>query len=363
MKKLLFTHNTNIPNGLNMLTGEFKNLRCCEDDGTPIGLGIQFRHGLDSQYGEIKFIMKDGFEKNKMGIKINKDESVEKINRPFYYDFFEQKEYRGKELEKKLDQEYKQFKKRPTIRSLPKNKPRLSPKDKKIVHEIVGQAVHHMDEDFQNNSYKVKCKKVNQWLKNKHLDDDLDDEFLSACFKLIKIKEYEISPYGNPCQTKSESKYSWCHIQLHLGENIPFTDVKAVLIPKFVLYLDDLTINDIPAKDFLYQLNNSEKVNGEKNPFYHKLYFVGPKDYSKYYSYISPELLFENTFYIYLRNLNERELSNGKKVKDLRLLQDLENALKEGTRAGRYSSSQLSSTRKQFHNDMKVYMDILNDKI
>lgn len=59
--RLLWTHNTPYETLHKMIAGEYKReIRCCEDDGSPYKLGAQFRYGLDSQYGDIVFVAKAG---------------------------------------------------------------------------------------------------------------------------------------------------------------------------------------------------------------------------------------------------------------------------------------------------------------
>ena len=60
-RNLLFTHNTPYISLLMMIEGQYeKHIRCCTSSGSPIGRGAQFRHGLDSQYGDVIFVMKAG---------------------------------------------------------------------------------------------------------------------------------------------------------------------------------------------------------------------------------------------------------------------------------------------------------------
>lgn len=58
---LLYTHNTPISTFIPMILGNYTTIRCCDSEGSPIGRGAQFRYGLDSQYGDAKFIMKPDF--------------------------------------------------------------------------------------------------------------------------------------------------------------------------------------------------------------------------------------------------------------------------------------------------------------
>lgn len=64
---LLPTHNTSLDTALNMFLGNFQYIKGVEKTGEhvyPVGRGAQFRWGIDSQYGEVIFIMKPQFWRN-----------------------------------------------------------------------------------------------------------------------------------------------------------------------------------------------------------------------------------------------------------------------------------------------------------
>jgi hypothetical protein len=62
VKYLFFTHNTLVSVLYTIITSFGpKHLRCCNEAGMAINKGLQFRHGLDSQYGDIIFVMKNDF--------------------------------------------------------------------------------------------------------------------------------------------------------------------------------------------------------------------------------------------------------------------------------------------------------------
>lgn len=65
--KLLFTHNTPLSVLYKMVTVDEKYIRCCSH-GSPMGRGAQFRYGLDSQYGDVIFVMKNDFWHNMKGV-------------------------------------------------------------------------------------------------------------------------------------------------------------------------------------------------------------------------------------------------------------------------------------------------------
>lgn len=65
-KNLLATHNTSLDTALNMFMGKYTFIKGVEKTGDhvyPSGRGAQFRWGIDSQYGDVIFIMKPEFWK------------------------------------------------------------------------------------------------------------------------------------------------------------------------------------------------------------------------------------------------------------------------------------------------------------
>jgi hypothetical protein len=278
-----------------MFTGEYPYLRCC-DQNKIIGLGIQFRHGLDSQYGEIKLIMKPGFEKGKKGVSVDSSYHHEPKFQPYpnYFKFYENQSYTGEKLQKQMDSEARMKKRSP-------RSAKFSSKDP---------------------SY----------------------------------------PYGPQCVGK-EKNYSWCNIQLHLGSDVPFTDVAAVLVPRFLLYLPEehFSFHGLPIHEILYLVHYSKVLHGKPNPFYHKLHFVGPKNYNDYYAYIEPigmRIDDQDDFYEQLILYNQY-IDPYPKID----LSDVENnhlrAMKQGTALGK-NSSFVASTLHAFHDEMNEYQKIMN---
>lgn len=65
---LLFTHNTFLSVLYSMVTSnDSRHIRCCDSEGTILNRGAQFRYGIDSQYGDVAFIMKPDFWRNMKG--------------------------------------------------------------------------------------------------------------------------------------------------------------------------------------------------------------------------------------------------------------------------------------------------------
>lgn len=66
-KRLMWTHNTPLPVMKGIANGRFHPfIRGLDVTGQPVGRGAQFRYGIDSQYGDFIFIMKDGLWWEKM---------------------------------------------------------------------------------------------------------------------------------------------------------------------------------------------------------------------------------------------------------------------------------------------------------
>lgn len=361
-KKLLFTHNTNIPSGLLMLNGTYPFLRCCDDLGKPIGSGLNFRHGLDSQYGEIKFIMKPDFEVSKKGVAINfKDGSSKIVPYPFYVDYLNNIIYKGKELENRLEREAKQFGKR--YKRIKTYNPQLSQKEFDSINNLFKRIseVYPKLDLLSTNSFREPdkiCSTVLNIISG--IDPNIELDFLRIkCKKFIQDTIHKLDPYGLPCFDKKELKYSWCNIQLHIGENVPFSDVQAVILPKYLLNLDSISFSGIPLPQFLLQINNSKMWKGNPNPFYNKLYFVGTENYYEYYDYISP-LLTYNKYYNKLFKMYEKDRLSNPNIASLWVVLDSDKAIEDATKTSAYNTSKISSTLDQYNKEVQVYLDIIN---
>jgi hypothetical protein len=116
-KELLLTHNTPLTTLYQMMKGEYKReIRCCDDKGVPVGLGAQFRYGLDSQYGDVLFIMKPEWWKYVKGVDIR---NIRITRRPYIGRIFRKDliEYIGDNKEiinKRLRKEAREYNFRPT---------------------------------------------------------------------------------------------------------------------------------------------------------------------------------------------------------------------------------------------------------
>jgi hypothetical protein len=348
---LLFTHNTNILTGLYMLAGYYDHLRCCDKNGGILGYGIQFRHGLDSQYGEIKFIMKNGFEKNKKGVEVDLQNDVvmgtKLVNHPVYVDFHKKKEYKGKELKHRLREEAQRFGERVERTQHP-----YTPLTQEEFTFLKQYGEKIVDKDVYEDTI---CDVLLDIYKQSKDTTYSEEEFEKLC---ETMKYMAIDAGGpTPCRGEEESGYTWCNLQLHIGENVPFTDVNAVLIPRFLLYLDDITLAGMTVPELLKTLQQSRTWKGKMNPFYKKLYFVGTKHYDMYYDYIDFRL--SNKFYNYLIDKSIKEYQEGKSTKDYSMQNPLM-AIKNATRIGINTSSRISSTLEQYNEEVKVYLKIIS---
>lgn len=118
-KKLLWTHNTPYVSLIDMLAHNTPYIRCCVD-GKPYGRGAQFRYGLDSQYGDIIFIMKAGdkWYKDISGVSLNEEFTENPAVGRFFDDSFPIEDYHSPStIRKFLSNEARNYTFRsPTIR-------------------------------------------------------------------------------------------------------------------------------------------------------------------------------------------------------------------------------------------------------
>lgn len=177
VKSLFFTHNTLITILYTIITSaDTRYIRCCDHDGTAINKGAQFRHGLDSQYGDIVFVMHKEFWRDKKGMDYHNRSSV--------------------------------------------------------AHAIVGHVHKH---DFVEYDGPGNTNIVDRWLE-------------------IDAKMYDmrkpIPPgvrLGNGKECRGvEWQFSWCNLQIHMGENIELTNVRRVYAPAWLLH-DTMMMSKIEA--------------------------------------------------------------------------------------------------------------------
>lgn len=240
--RLVFTHNTNIDTFLNMTSGLFSFIRCCEISGDLVGKGAQFRYGLDSQYGDVKLIMKPNFwKKYKKGVKNYPYSEI--VNYLTIFDFWESKDY-------KYPDDFNEI--------------------KKLMYE---QSISY---DFRER-------------KNEKKNNGNDCTVMTY----DEVKEF-----------KQENRFinSWCNYQLHLAENVNFDDIDYVILPGYLQKLNISFEKYGKISDHLKMIQTTIIINGEVNPFYNKLFFNEHGNDSKsYYSYLSSRLT--SPFYEKLQEL------------------------------------------------------------
>lgn len=246
--QLLFTHNTNIPTFLHMLLGDYSFIRCCEINKLgreiPYRRGAQFRYGLDSQYGEIKLIMKPNFWKHyKRGITY----SEEFINHPNFYDFWSDVEYKDNNKELKI--------------------------------LLESQAINYNFRFLDQNR-------------------NLINEGGNECIR------YSEEILSNPKQILKSGYPSWCNIQLHIGDNVSYDDILAVIVPGILKYDSNIIFKGQSQNININELisnaqNNDFLANGKLNPFKGKIIFTDSQCGSlcKYYGYFDNESRIKHDFY------------------------------------------------------------------
>ena len=244
---LLFTHNTQIPTFLNMILGIYdQSIRCCYQDKA-VGRGAQFRYGLDSMYGDIKFILKPRFwEKISKGVNFN----GEIIKSPYFYDLWENIGF--------------DFQKDPFLQYL-------------LVCEALNYNFRHLD--IKNSPY---------------------FEFPGMCQERFQ-KVQNNYKLGLDPQILDDRYATWCNIQLHLGENIQFSDILAVIIPKFVLepnllYLTKPDGQKIDISTVFNKLIKDKSIDGKPNSLYDRI-IVSDVTLEDYYNNIDYKLPKLDSFY------------------------------------------------------------------
>ena len=224
---LLFTHNTSISTFLKMLNGEYTNIRCCINDNTPIGRGAQFRYGLDSQYGEVKLIMKPDFQ-----LKYNRGVSLDSRFTPKanHADFFHRKEY------------------------------------------------FNLDGPLQ---YILNTQALNYNFRHLDVNNGLVNSGGVSCAKADIMSNYE---KGLPPQILNPPVATWCNIQLQLGENVSFDDILAVIVPGFLKNLPKYAslINKSNSNPGPFQNKIVYSKNSEIKNYYSLLDLNLIKDYDFY---------------------------------------------------------------------------------
>ncbi|QKF93756.1 putative glutamine amidotransferase [Fadolivirus algeromassiliense] len=239
---LLFVHNTTIDNFLKIIGTGLDNCQCL----LSTGYGAQFRYGLDSQYGEIKFIMKKTSYLLKNFIHRHSVDDIIADGKTFNYTIVE-------------------------------NQPQY--------YNLFYNNNISLEGDDLNNKLYNEAKKYNFRVNDKEQ------------YKYYKLDtNYTNNPYSY-CNT--EEKPSWCNIQMHIGNNVSLRHVECVLIPRFILsdefqsFIDTNGLfTDIlkgeKIKDYIErQFNGSIEKNGRINHLYNKLLVVEEaNDYKDYYAVI-----------------------------------------------------------------------------
>jgi hypothetical protein len=311
LHSLMFTHNTNIETFLIIMTEVDRNLKYMGDRG------VQFRYGLDSQYGDIKFIMKkNNYLLKKVADRTKPDDVIVKgvdpvarkqIDNPFHYDFWNnvQYEYNNKEnkkLNEKLHEEAQQY-------------------------------------DFRSQYIAKHGQKKN------HLFD-------------------EKSGYVTTSNCAQKNKPSWCNIQLHIGSDVSLRHVECVLVPGFVMgpEFNDIikadskftniflkeTVSDMSG--LIKKYNNELVINGRINYLYNKILIINENnDISKHYSFIRSSNNYLNEIQECYKVPGQYDTTNKDMLATLRCTSNMCGG----------NSSILATSLPNFTNEEKMYMKIL----
>ncbi len=316
---LLFTHNTNIENFLKIIGIDNGNIQSLQ----PGDRGVQFRYGLDSQYGEIKFIMKKNnyllksfiYQKNEDDIIVDGKDIIRHsvtANDPNYFNFWKRQTFINDNLNKELKTEAKMY-------------------------------------NFRNN-------------------DKEEYDYYNA----YKNNTKHILSAWTYCIDDEKKKPSWCSIQLHLENHVDLRHVEYVIIPKFMFSKEFQTfINDNnlfedilktqPIGEYINKMFNLLEKDSRANYLYNKIIInENADDYTKYYSVISESVHIPKYLQILKQKINSivsADVLNGTKKGDYS-----EQALMYRNKGGIYgdgNSSQLSVNIENFKFEEQLYMKIL----
>jgi hypothetical protein len=175
VKELLFTHNTLISVLYAIVTkADTRYIRCCTSEGYVINKGAQFRYGVDSQYGDVIFVMKKDFWRDLKGVDFRRHIVLD--------------------------------------------------------YPYVG---HSHKRDFIENFGDGNINLVDRWL-------EIDASYYD--FRRPPEPGVRIGN-GKECK-ESHWDFSWCNIQLHIGENVGLHHVEKVYAPAWIVH-DNVTIAKI----------------------------------------------------------------------------------------------------------------------
>ena len=230
---LLFTHNTNILGFLKILKSGAILGKCNNESK-----GAQFRYGIDSQYGEIKFIMK-----------------------------------RNSYLISKLYGNSNNI--------------------------VTGCAVNKYGAYFVDDPYYTKLPDLTKELTEEKLDDELLKEAKNYDFRMHKYNNNSNkNSFTNGSKCNNDYMPTWCNIQLHVSEDVSLRHVDYILVPNFVfssefqdIIKNNKDFSDIlgnkTLKEFIKYYGTTRIIDGNLNYSHNKIIDVKSKsDHNNYYSFI-----------------------------------------------------------------------------
>jgi len=220
-----------------MVLGPFKNLRGClsDDDDRPVicGEGIQFRYGLDMNYGEVSLIMKEDFWRGMRGwygghfaqfpvfLTLNSGKELG----PWVLDTTNPKEYTLARTRMQVD------------------------------------ALRFRKEAIQRFISAVENEPDLAWT------DLVNTNFAKQVQTLAE----------NPCggmESLQDLTFPGALLQLHIGQNVEFDHVQKILFPAWLRYYKEIIPEfNTTGEDIANKLNEENQRPG--SPWFHKVVFVG----------------------------------------------------------------------------------------
>jgi len=247
-KCLMWTHNTPYETLYNMMLGKFERMFRGASNGEIIGRGAQFRYGVDSQYGDVVFVMKKGDWWKKMRGPV---EAV--VSDPHIV---------------------------------------MKPSKKYVKAPLLGHI-------FGSGEYEGLYNYTGKFIKKL-------DNLMVKNAEMFRARPKNASGSGIECGEKSWIM-TWCNLQMHIADNVSFDNVEKVFVPRWMsegLNLRNMSrvasISD--QNEFFKMVNNKlpKFRDGRENALNGKFEFYGPEktkdayqflkeDAERWYAIISPK--------------------------------------------------------------------------
>lgn len=155
----------------------------------------------------------------------------------------------------------------------------------------------------------------------------------------------------NLCDKNEREMYTWCNIQLHIGENVEFEDIAFVLVPAFLENNSDIS-----------KYNTLEYTPGTTiaNPFKNKLIFAGSDNIENYYEWVKDSVVHPNIeeYFRFFGNISTSEDELQLSSYDSMVLAVKLGMLRDPRIHG--SSSRFAMNLDSFRAEEKEYINLLN---